>query len=124
MERYREIERTLLGRKITARICFLDEGINVILTGGDKSHIGAVSGRVPGQDPADLELPGHREGVLAREWAGKLSKAWRTPVWVECGIHYENLDKEGISRVLETCGEMLEEILDRGQKEDWYQQQV
>lgn len=118
MERYREIERTLLGRKITARIHFLDEGINVLLTGGDKSHIGTVSGRVPGQDPADLELPGHREGVLAREWAGTLSKAWRTPVWVECGIHYENLDKEGISRVLEACGEMLEEILDKGQKED------
>ena len=49
MESYREIEKSLLGRKITARLQFLDEGLNVLLTGGEKSHIGAVSGRVPGQ---------------------------------------------------------------------------
>lgn len=33
------------------------------------------------------------------------------PVWVECGIHYENLSKEGIRQVLDVCREMLEEIL-------------
>lgn len=69
MESYREIEKSLLGRKITARLQFLDEGLNVLLTGGEKSHIGAVSGRVPGQEPVDIELPGHREGNLAAQWA-------------------------------------------------------
>lgn len=33
------------------------------------------------------------------------------PVWVECGIHYEKLSREGIAQVVKTCGEMLEEIL-------------
>ena len=71
MESYREIEKGLLGRKITARLQFLDEGLNVLLTGGEKSHIGAVSGRVPGQEPVDIELPGHREGNLAGGTMGR-----------------------------------------------------
>ena len=111
MESYREIEKSLLGRKITARLQFLDEGLNVLLTGGEKSHIGAVSGRVPGQEPVDIELPGHREGNLAAQWAEELYRTWEMPVWVECGIHYENLSKEGIRQVLDVCREMLEEIL-------------
>ena len=102
MESYREIEKSLLGRKITARLQFL---------GGEKSHIGAVSGRVPGQEPVDIELPGHREGNLAAQWAEELYRTWEMPVWVECGIHYENLSKEGIRQVLDVCREMLEEIL-------------
>ena len=111
MESYREIEKSLLGRKFTARLQFLDEGLNVLLTGGEKSHIGAVSGRVPGQEPVDIELPGHREGNLAAQWAEELYRTWEMPVWVECGIHYENLSKEGIRQVLDVCREMLEEIL-------------
>lgn len=79
--------------------------------GGEKSHIGAVSGRVPGQEPVDIELPGHREGNLAAQWAEELYRTWKMPVWVECGIHYENLSKEGIRQVLDVCREMLEEIL-------------
>ena len=79
--------------------------------GGEKSHIGAVSGRVPGQEPVDIELPGHREGNLAAQWAEELYRTWEMPVWVECGIHYENLSKEGIRQVLDVCREMLEEIL-------------
>ena len=111
MESYREIEKSLLGRKITARLQFLDEGLNVLLTGGEKSHIGAASGRVPGQEPVDIELPGHREGNLAAQWAEELYRTWEMPVSVECGIHYENLSKEGIRQVLDVCREMLEEIL-------------
>lgn len=111
MEDYREIKRTLMGRQIRARVHFLDHGINVLLTGGDRSHIGAVSGRIPGQDPVDIQLPGHEEGILARDWAEKLEAARGEPVWVECGIHYEKLSREGIAQVVKTCGEMLEEIL-------------
>ena len=81
MESYREIEKSLLGRKITARLQFLDEGLNVLLTGGEKSHIGAVSGRVPGQEPVDIEFPGHREGIrqvleVCREMLEEIL-AWR-----------------------------------------------
>ena len=104
MENYREVKRTLLGRQIRARVHFLDQGINVLLTGGDKSHIGAVSGRIPGQDPVDIELPGHKEGIVARKWAEKLEAARGEPVWVECGIHYETLSREGIAQVVRTCG--------------------
>ena len=72
--------------------------------GGEKSHIGAVSGRVPGQEPVDIELPGHREGNLAAQWAEELYRTWEMPVWVECGIHYENLSKEGIRRYWMSAG--------------------
>lgn len=38
-----EISQDVLGRRITLKASVLDEGIQILLTGGNRSHVGAVT---------------------------------------------------------------------------------
>lgn len=55
-------------------------------------------------------MPGHREDVICRQWATRLAEVSGTQVWVACGIHYDNLSREGLEQVLQTCDRLLERV--------------
>lgn len=106
-----------LGRIIWARILRLNYGIAVLITGGERSHIGAVACEGPeGQD--GFSLPGHREDVVCRQWASRLAKLIGKQVWVACGIHYDGLSQEGLEQVMQACGRLLEQTENILRKED------
>lgn len=107
-----EIKRTLYGKEIVARITCLDQGLVILLAGGDKSHVGAVT--VAGETGTlnTIQLPGHKEAVLSERWAGAVFEKFQVPVVVEAGIHYDEASKEQIFKVVETAEEMLGVILD------------
>lgn len=98
---------TVLGQRITARISQLDYGIAVLFTGGERSHIGAAACAGP-EGMGALPLPGHREDVICRQWAVRLAEVSGTQVWIACGIHYDNLSREGLEQVTQACGRLLE----------------
>lgn len=101
--------RTVLNSPITAEITPLDSGVHILLTGGCRSHIGAVS--ICGSEGLrTIELPGHREGVVSTGWAESLHCAWEIPVTVACGIHYENASREEIQEVLAAVASLREEL--------------
>ena len=100
-----------LGRDITAVVILPAEGIHVSVFGGDRSHIGAVSVISPDGSRRDTEFPGHRDGTVASKWAGALYAAGYSPAVVECGIHYDGIDKEGIRQILESTDLLLAGIL-------------
>lgn len=97
-----------LGRSITARVVRLDAGIAVLLTGGERSHIGASACAGP-EGAVEVALPGHREDVLCRQWAARLSEVSGAQVWVACGVHYDGLSRKGLERVMEACERLLEQ---------------
>lgn len=105
-----------LGKPITVKITRLDAGIAVLLAGGERSHIGASACAGP-EGSGELTLPGHRDDVLCRQWAVRLSEISGTQVWVACGIHYDGLSREGLAQVMETCGRLLEQAADILEKE-------
>lgn len=106
----RGIKRTLFGKEIKADATLLDDGIFVLLTGGERSHIGAVSMSDGKGTLQHIELPGHKEGELAKKWMKVISERVSGPVTVAVGIHYNNLKKDQIDEVLNTTDEMLSEI--------------
>lgn len=106
-----ERKRALFGADITAQVTLLDEGIHVLLTGGGRSHVGAVALAENGRLTGGVNYPGHKEGQVAERWAAVLSGAWHVPVTVACGIHYDNATRGQIDAVLRTCEALLEEIL-------------
>lgn len=106
-----ERKRTLFGADITAQVTLLDEGVHVLLTGGGRSHVGAVALAENGKLTGGAAYPGHREGQVAERWAAVLSGARRVPVTVACGIHYDNATRGQIDAVLQTCEALLEETL-------------
>lgn len=104
--------KTLMGKEIRAEVRRLDEGINVLLTGGEKSHIGAVSCWTTDGELRTMQLPGHKEGVISDAWACTLGNILQETVCVECGIHYDHLRPEEIAQVVKTTEEMLGKVKD------------
>jgi len=115
-----QMQKTVLNRTLTAEVSELDEGILVLLTGGDRSHIGAVSMTAPGEALQTLERTGHRDAEVSRIWAERLAAACGQPVTVCCGIHYDQISKQGIAEVLqasaELCGEVLQQLPKSGEQ--------
>ena len=107
------VNRQVLGYTIQAACSRLDDGVAVLLTGGQKSHIGAVSTAEPDGTVRTLDFPGHREREVAEQWAAELAKACGCRAAVACGIHYDDLTREGLGRVLRALDEMRAEVIQR-----------
>jgi gallate decarboxylase subunit D len=89
----------------------------VSIWGGERPHIGAVA---MAQPRASLEDPrrgsatasvfcflGHKEDVIVKEASERLSTALGAPVVVTAGAHWDNIDSEGIRRVLENSRKLV-----------------
>ena len=97
----------ILGKEIKALVVRTDDGITVTLAGGDKSHIGAIAISDGMGHISTTTFPGHKETVIAETWAKELYEKYRFPVVVACGIHYDNINKTGIEKVVKACNELL-----------------
>lgn len=107
-----EFRRYLYGYAITAKVTVLDEGIHILLSGGQKSHVGAVVNCTDGRI-CEFQAEHHKELEISRRWAQELSQAFHTPVTVACGIHYDGLSKEGIQEVIGCTEGMLAELIEK-----------
>lgn len=103
---------TLFARPIVCRVTRLDQGIHVLLTGGDKSHIGAVSTAEPTGEVQTQLFPGHKDQYISAPWAEKLARTLGVRATVVCGIHYDGASKAQIGAILAETGALLSEILE------------
>lgn len=104
-------EQMVLGFPIQVQLQRLDEGWDISVTGGVKTHIGAVTLAEPDGTERTLERPDHKDSYISRPWALALAKAWNAPVCVRCGIHYDGVTKAQIAQILEACQELLAKVL-------------
>lgn len=112
-----ELSRTVLNKKISVQIILLDEGVQVIISGGDLSHIGAFSWKAPNEKLDTLIRPSHKEALISEKWAAELSAALNEPVAVTAGIHYDGIGREEIMEIVEVSTQLLDEALALIQKE-------
>ncbi len=103
-------KKPVLGRTICAETERLDEGWDVSVTGGDRTHIGAVTMAGLEGEGQTLERPGHRDGIVSRRWAAALAEAWGGPVCVCCGIHFDNATPTDLAHILAACDELLDTV--------------
>lgn len=100
----------------------------VAIWGGEIPHIGAVAVAQPRpslRDPSVVSatasvicLPAHKEDELAKTVAETLSAALNTPVVVTAGIHWDNIPREGIERVIANSKTLVSLILEQA-KSRW-----
>ena len=107
------LERVLYGRSLSAEWIRLEQGISVTVYGGDLAHIGAVSVADPSGEVKTLVFPGHKDQFIAKPWAEAIYQKTGLPVTVSAGIHYDNLSREGIARVLALAEDMRKELLEQ-----------
>ena len=101
----------VLDRQIRAELSLLDDGLSVLLVGGDKSHIGAVSVAEPDGRIQTMNFPGHRERAVAEQWAVALAQAGGRRTSVICGIHYDSLTHNGLLCVLKEVDGLLHDVI-------------
>ena len=91
---------------------------NVMITGGERPHIGAAAlgqayCRPDGRRTAGasvLAVGTHKEDVLARQAALRLARQTGHTVLVSCGIHVDNLSPQGIADFVALAESAVEEL--------------
>lgn len=103
--------RVLFGKEITADITILDIGIIILLTGGEVTHIGALSAISQDGTMETIQFPEHKDAVVCEKWVKEVYEQVKCPVVVEAGIHYNAASKEQIIEIVRTTDHMLSEVL-------------
>jgi hypothetical protein len=106
--------------KVYAEVRLLGDDILVILSGGTKPHIGSIAVALPRPSLSDEEIIsstssvynflGHKDHVIAQRVAEMLSSRLNRNVVAVAGFHIDTITQEGITRVVENCDELAEEI--------------
>jgi hypothetical protein len=101
----------------------IGQDLLIAIWGGDRPHIGAVAAAQPRPSLKDQNrvsatasvfcYVGHKEDVIAKEAAERLSAALNINVTVTVGIHWENIDEAGIRAVLEHSRQLVTMILEK-----------
>lgn len=106
-----ELVREVLGYPLRVQAQRLDEGVHVLLTGGSRSHIGAVSVAEPGKEPETRVFPGHKDQFIAEPWAKALAEKTGERTIVVCGVHYDGVTRAEIAEILNQAERLLRELL-------------
>lgn len=106
--------------RLTARVIAAGGDRIVIITGGDRPHVGAVAAAHGIADPdragcrdvsvSVITLPGHREDEIARAVARTLAKRFGVNVAVSAGMHWDGISPRGIKTVIRNSGLLCEAI--------------
>ncbi len=95
----------------------------IAIWGGERPHIGAVAVAQPRPSLRDKRLIsatasvfcflGHKEDIIAKEAAEKISSALNKNVTVTAGIHWDDMDDLAIGRVVENSRHLMTMIIER-----------
>jgi predicted nucleotide-binding protein len=108
---------------LEANVRLIGNDLLVAIWGGEKPHIGAVSvaqARPSLKDPNVTSATasvfcfvGHKEDELAKAASEILAAALNTQVVVTAGIHWDNMSKEGIQKVIRNSEILVDLILEK-----------
>lgn len=114
--------------RIEASVKKIGEDILIAIWGGERPHIGAVAVAQPRpslRDKREISATasvfcyvGHKDDVIAKEAAERISSALNTNVTVAAGIHWDDIDEAGITCVMENSRKLVEMIIERMSREE------
>jgi hypothetical protein len=95
----------------------------ISIWGGVRPHIGAVAAAQPRPSLKDEKVTsatasvlcflGHKEDVIVKDVSEKLAASLKTNVVVTAGIHWDDIDLEGIQRIIDNCRILISKIKER-----------
>lgn len=99
----------------------IGQDLLVAIWGGERHHIGAVAAAQPRPSLKDQSMrsatssvfcyPGHKDDIIAKEAAEKISAALNRNSVVTVGIHWDNIDEAGIKTIIENSRDLIEMIV-------------
>jgi hypothetical protein len=108
---------------LTANVRRIGEDLLVAIWGGEKPHIGAVAVAQPRPSLKDPDVTsatasvicyvGHKEDELVKAAAEIIAATLNTRVVVTAGIHWDNIDQDGIDTILKNSKKIVELIVEQ-----------
>jgi hypothetical protein len=105
---------------LRASVRWIGGDLSVAIWGGERPHIGAVALAQPRPSLKDsgimsatasvICVVGHKEDELVKEASEFLAAVLKTRVVVTAGIHWDNLDEEGIRAVKQNSQALVKRI--------------
>lgn len=105
-----EIIRTEGRIKLKLNALFLGEDLCIIVTGGDKPHLGAVTAGSNQAGEYTFCFPHHREDEITRVLYAVITETFDKNIVICCGIHIDNISAAEIDTVRALCREMVMEL--------------
>lgn len=122
------IKKSLSFGELTLKITEVGEDLHLLLTGGEKPHVGCIVLAVPRPSltgsgeisvtSSVLNLTGHKDETICRYLAEEMAKRKNVVTVCTGGVHVEHITKEQIGQVLGAVKDMAG-LVDRksGKKE-------
>jgi len=113
-----EVADPVSGRTLTARVVTVGSDTVVVVSGGDRPHVGCAVLAVPAPGRSAptvslLTVPQHKEEPIARSVAEAVCRRRGTVTVATAGVHEEGVDREGIEIYLRLGGELAEAVARR-----------
>ena len=118
------MQEIILSEKFNMKADIKEVGddLLVLITGGNKPHLGAVAFGINALDGSATDdkniddfyklcLPTHRDDFLSDKIAPELSKKLKRNVAVLSGVHVDNIKKEEIEEIVGLVPEFINKIL-------------
>ena len=109
--------------RLEASVQAIGKDLLIAIWGGDRPHIGAVAVAQPRASLKDQSVRsatasvfcyvGHKDDVIAKEVAERLSAALNRNVTVTVGIHWDDLQEAGIKAVVANSQQLANMIIER-----------
>ena len=110
-----------MAYRLEASVQEIGKDLLIAIWGGDRPHIGAVAVAQPRPSLKDRGVlsatasvfcyVGHKDDVVAKEAAERLSTALNRNVTVTVGIHWDDLQEAGIKTVVENSQQLVNMII-------------
>ena len=107
---------------LDASVTRIGRDLLIAVYGGTQPHIGAVGIAHPRpglKNPETISatssvytVTGHKEDTVVKMMAEKIASSLNQMVVVTAGIHWDNLDMQGIERALEACKHLTDKIIE------------
>ena len=101
----------------------IGQDLLVAIWGGEKPHIGAVAVAQPRPSLKDKSVVsatasvfcylGHKDDIIAKQAAEKLSATLNTNVTVTAGVHWDDIDEAGIKAIIANSQELVNTIIEK-----------
>jgi len=101
----------------------IGEDLLVAIWGGEKPHIGAVAVAQPRPSLKDESVVsatasvfcylGHKDDIITKQAAEKLSATFNTNVTVTAGIHWDDIDEAGIKTIMANSQRLVNMIIEK-----------
>ncbi len=101
--------------KIRLQAIFMGKDLCILIDGGDKPHIGAVTLAYEKNNlnPNTLIIPHHKEDIISQDVSKIVSNAMNCAVCCICGIHINNITKDEILQVLDMARALSVALIDK-----------